>query len=290
MSSKHATMRNFILVMFSIPFFQGVLNAQTPWTRNKAGFYVQTSWQTSPLYQTVFDASAPGNRRTLERTIRENSFQLLAEYGLTDKTTIWSATPVRFQYSGALTNAAIGSTLKQGTLSGLGNMALACRHRFTSGDITFSGQARLDANTGRSNPSTGLNTAFDAWSVSLLFSVGQRRHQWHWFAYSGAGWRGPLNHTLALAGGEAGFKVRKYFLAITSDLVWYVGHDIAQYNTPVQKTALYAPDQSVWTFGARAGYEFNRFSGLFLGMNVPLVGNSITSQASWSAGLFFKWD
>ncbi|MBL7782578.1 MAG: hypothetical protein JNM22_15230 [Saprospiraceae bacterium] len=284
-------MRNFILVMFSIPLFQGVLNAQTPWTRNKAGFYVQTSWQSTPLYQTVFDASAPGNRRTLERAIRENSFQLLAEYGLSDKTTIWSATPFRFQYSGKSTGISTIPMLQQGRLNGLGNITLACRHRFSSGKVTITGQARLDFDSGKSSRITGLNSAYDAWSGSATLSIGQRSHtSGYWFVYGGAGWRGPLANSIVLGGGEAGLKFRQFFLAVMSDLSWRVGTKTYEVEAANKKTALYAPDQSVWLLGGKAGFEMNRFYGFYLGAVVPQAGNQAARQTSFLASMYFKWD
>lgn len=284
-------MRKFILVMLSITLFLEISNAQTPWTRNKAGFYVQTSWQTIPLYRSFFDASAAGNRRRLEREIRENSVQLLAEYGLSDKTTIWSTTPYRFQYSGNSTDAGAIPTLQQGRLHGLGNITLACRHRFHSGRVTVSGQARLDFDTGKQSRATGLSTAYNALSGSALLSIGQRNNtSWYWFIYGGAGWRGPLANSILLSGGEAGLKLRRLFLTVMSDLSWNVGSKTYEVESANKKTALYVPNQSTWLLGGKVGFEVNRFYGFYLGLLVPQTGDQTARQTSLLAAMYFKWD
>lgn len=284
-------MRKLILVMLSITLFREISNAQTPWTRNKAGFYVQTSWQTMPLYRSVFDASATGNRRRLEREIRENSFQLLAEYGLSDKTTIWSATPYRFQNSGKSTGISTAPMLQQGRLNGLGNITLACRHRFTSGKVTVTGQARLDFDTGKQSRATGLSTAYNALSGSALFSIGQRNNtSWYWFIYGGAGWRGPLANSILLSGGEAGLKFRRLFLTVMSDLSWNVGSKTYEVEAANKKTALFVPDQSIWLLGGKAGFEINRFYGFYLGLLMPQTGDKTARQTSLLAAMYFKWD
>lgn len=284
-------MRKFILVMLSITLFREISNAQTPWTRNKAGFYIQTSWQTIPLYRSVFDASAAGNRRRLEREIRENSLQVLAEYGLSEKTTIWSATPYRFQYSGHSTDAGATSTLQQGRLHGLGNITFACRHRFSSGRVTVTGQARLDFDTGKSSQTTGLNTAYDALTGSALLSLGQRNQAaWYWFVYGGGGWRGPLANSIILGGGEAGLKFRRFLLSLMCDLSWNVGSKTYEVQSANKKTALYVPNQSNWLLGGKVGFEVNRFYGFYLGIAMPQAGEQTTRQTSLLAAMYFKWD
>lgn len=282
-------MKSGIIVFSLLYLIHGFASAQSPWTRDKAGFYIQASWQTVPSYEIIFDRATEDRRRTLEREISENSFHFLAEYGITHKTLIWVDAPLQFMHSGTQTGSA-PTTLQAGSLRGLGNISFACRQNFISKKLTVSGQLRMDLPGARADQSTGLNTGFNAFSISALLSLGQRQGAWYWFGYGGLGARGIAANSSLLGGIEAGFKIRRHWISVFSDVSWNVGSDTYFVLPAIEKTGLFLPGQSYWNAGAKGKIAFSRFFGGILVVTTPIDGNLIPRQPALTAGLYFKWD
>ncbi|HPI05064.1 MAG TPA: hypothetical protein PLM41_01710 [Saprospiraceae bacterium] len=282
-------MKPAVIVLSLLCTLPGFVFSQSPWTRDKAGFYIQASWRTIPTYKTIFDRTAENRQRTLEREISENSFHFLAEYGITHKTLVWVDAPLRFMHSGAQTGT-LPVNLKAGTLRGLGNISLACRQNFLSKKINLSGQIRVDLPGTKVDPATGLSTGFDAIGFSALLSLGQRQGRWYWFGYGGWGARGLIGNSALLGGGEAGFKINRNWFAFFSDLSWNVGSDTYFVPPANERTGLFLPRQSYWNAGAKGMLAFGRFFGGIVVITAPIDGNLISRQPAFTAGLYFKWD
>ena len=282
-------MKSSVLVLFFIMLMHGFVPAQSPWTRDKAGFYLQASWQTIPSYGTVFDQASENRRRLLERRISSNSFHFLAEYGFSHKTLFWVEAPFRFVQSGAPTSA-VPPALPAGSLHGLGNITFACRQNFISGKLTFSGQFRVDLPATGLDSSTGLSTGFDALSANALLSLGQRDSKWYWFCYAGPGIRGKFGNSAVWGGGEAALKIRRHWLAVFSDVSWNTGSDTYSVPPANEKTALFLPRQGFWNAGAKGMIAFGRFFGSVISVSVPVDGDLNARQPAYTAGVYFRWD
>jgi hypothetical protein len=282
-------MKPIVIVLLLCFLFRGQAAAQSPWTRGKAGFYLEASWQTTPRYDVVFDKSSENNRRTLQREITENTFQFFAEYGISHKTTVWLAAPYRFLNAGSETNAG-PATLDAGSLGGFGNLSLACRHNFLSQKLALTGQVRVDLPDGHRNLNTGLITGFQQGTLSMLLSLGERTRSRYWFIYGGSGIRGAWTSPLILGGGEAALKIRRYWLVLYSNLSWNMGPDNLSSWNAQKNTSLFLPGQSFWNVGAKAIIPFDRFFGGVISVSAPLTGDLFPRQPALAAALYFKWD
>jgi hypothetical protein len=277
------------LCLFLLCLAHSAAIAQSPWTRGKASFYAQAAWQTIPTYSALYDQDFATGKRTLEREITENTFQLYGEYGITRKTTLWTAIPLRFVRSGDVVGG-VPTQLFAGSLSGLGNITVAVRQNFTSEKLTFSGQLRIDFPIDREEPLTGLSTGYDALSVWPSLSIGQGYGRFYWFAHAGWGARGLFHNQFIHAGAEAGLKIRKHWLILFSDYLQNIGTEIYPVSPANKMTGLFLPDQGYWAFGGKGILAFNRFFGGILTVAGAFDGDLVPSQPAYAVGCYFKWD
>lgn len=284
-------MPNVRLLLFLLGF-SGLttLRAQSPWTRSKAGFYVQAAWQFIPTYDAIFDQEAPNNTRSLDRKITENAVQLYGEYGISRKTTLWIAVPYRMLKSGDNTADVSQPRVQSGSLNGLGNISLAVRQNFISKKLAFSGQLRLDMPNRRFDQPTGLSTGYDALTLLTTLSVGQGYGKFYWYAYGGWGGRGSWKNNFIDVGAEAGIKAGKIWFIAFSELWQNTGSETYMVPPTNEVSALFLPDQSYWSFGAKGIVEINRFWGVVATGAGAFQGDLVPQRPAFSLGAFFKWD
>jgi hypothetical protein len=275
-------------LLSSLLLFSLLLSAQSPWPRSKAGFYAQAAWQFIPTYDAIFDQDAPDNTRKLEREISENAVQLYGEYGISRKTTIWVAVPYRFMKSGDA--IADMPQLEEGSLSGFGNITLAVRQNFSSKNLTFSGQLRVDFPIQSFDDAAGLYTGYDALTVLPTVSVGKGYSKYYWFAYGGWGGRGIWENQFVNVGAEGGAKLGKCWLIAFSELWQNIGSNIYWVPENQELTGLFLPNQSYWSFGAKGIYAFDRFWGIIATGAGAFQGDLVPQRPAFSLGAYFKWD
>lgn len=269
------------------PFHQA--SAQSPWTRGKASFYAQGAWQFIPSYTSIFDKSSETGKRSLERAISENTFQLYGEYGISRKTTVLTSIPFRFLHSGDIVDHA-PTGLNAGSIGGFGNISLALRHNFHSEKLAFSGQIKIDLPNNKKKESTGLRTGFDAFTFLPTLSIGQGYGRAYWFAYAGWGVQGKWTNHFVNTGAEAGLKVKKNWFILFSDFRWNTGSKAYPVGGNYIKTALFLPTQSYWAFGGKGIFAFHRFWGGVVTAAGAFDGDLVPSQPAFALGVYFKWD
>ena len=157
-----------------------LLAAQSPWTRNKSGLYVQAAWHFIPEYTSLFGPD--GSVIELERPISENTFELYGEYGLTKRTTVIANLPFRWMRSGDALELNQQPLTQGGYLFAPGNVSLAVRHNFLNKRLLLSGQLRADLPTASFVEELGLRSGYDAATVLPMASVGMGFKQFYWFA------------------------------------------------------------------------------------------------------------
>lgn len=266
------------------------LSAQSPWTRTKAGFYAQGAWQHIPTYDAIFDRKATDGTRLLEREITENAFQFYGEYGIARKTTVWVAVPYRVLKSGNIVTVGGNPIVREGILTGLGNITVAVRQNFVAEKWTLSGQLRVDMPNNRYQEGTGLRTGYDALTLLTTVSIGRGYGKYYWFGYGGWGGRGVWENHFVNFGFEGGVKIGKCWAIAFTDLWENTGSKVYFSPIPNLNTGMFLPDQSYWSFGAKGICEFNRFWGAIVTAAGAFQGDLVPQRPALSLGTYFKWD
>ncbi len=276
----------FLLVLF-FPFS---VQAQSPWPRSKAGFYVQAAWNFIPAYDEVFEGKNVATP-LLDREVAEHSFQLYGEYGLTRRTTLVAAVPVRFLRSGDFipSNYGIPET-REGNLTGLGNVSLGVRQAICEGLLRLTGTLRVDLPTQRYDDATGLRTGYNAWTVLPLLGTGMGRRRAYWFVYGGYGLRSNDYSHFLNGGAEAGWHLKKLWLIGFSEVVYALENGNIQLPLHNRIKSLYVNNQGYWSLGLKTIFELNRFWGITASAAGAGWGQYVPKRPGFGLGTYFKWD
>lgn len=276
-------MRNCILVLFLLPC---LASAQSPWARNKAGFYAQAGFNFIPTYSTLFGRN--GQDITLKYPVSERQLQFYGEYGITAKTTLVLSMPVVFTQRGDDDpNLPFEET---GWLSGIGNYNLALRHQFLRGKIALAGTLRVGFPSDRQYPDAGLRLGYNALTLEPMLSVGKGFRKTYGFLYGSYGYRG-INYSHFLRfGGEAGVHLGKFWLIGFSELVYSLENGSLGTPDYQRLTGLYINDQGWWSLGAKAIWQINRFVGINASYAGAAWAQLVPKSPGISAAFFVKWD
>ncbi len=283
-------MRKFLFTLCVIAAWAGKTDAQSPWARNKAGFYAQLGYHTIPTYTDLFGSG--GSDISMIREVSEQTLQFYGEYGLGRQTTVVANLPYRFNSRGARNpdNPYMFVQEDTGSISGLGNASLAIRHQFLSGKLALAGQVRFDFPSNKSIPFAGLRTGFDAATILPSISAGMGLGRAYWFAYGGYAVRTNDYSHYASAGAEAGWKLGPVWLVGFSDVVVSLKNG-DQKVTPLDAlTGLYVNDQGWLSIGVKGIWEINRFVGLVVSGAGVVWAQYVPKSPGLSAAVYFKWD
>lgn len=280
------TYRYLLLLLCPLPFLSA---AQSPWTRSKAGFYAQAAWHFIPAYESLFPPPILTSY-SLDRELRENTFQLYGEYGITAQTTFTASLPFRFSKAGRFLGNFATPETKEGSWNGLGNVSLAVRRTLLEGNLRLTGSLRVDLPVDRYDDATGLSTGYDAWTFVPMLSTGMGLGRGYWYAYGGYGLRtNDFSHFLDF-GVEAGMRVEKIWLIGFSE--WLHSLENGHVNMPFHNrlTGLYVNDQGWLSIGLKSVVEINRFWGVVLSAAGAADGQWVPKRPGFSVGTYFKWD
>jgi hypothetical protein len=281
-------MRIFLLIFCLFPC---ALSAQSPWSRSKAGFFVQGAWQTIPEYAALFGENGE-NSTELARKVTENAFQLYGEYGVSSKTTVMAVVPVVFNKRGAK-NPQFPYTfgrLDSGSIAGPGNVYLGVKHQFLAGKVALAGTLRVGLPVSEGQKNTGLRTGYDAFTVLPSLSVGMGLGRYYWFAYGGYGIRTNTYSHFVNAGAEAGCHLWKIWLIGFSEYLVSLENGSRPLPLSDVSSGLYLNDQGWLSVGLKSIVEFNRFWGLNLSATGAMWGQNVPKRPAFAFGAWFKWD
>ncbi len=263
--------------------FTGTLFAQSPWTKKKNEAYLQLSFSSISNYTELFGNPDYGT----DREITDNTLQLYAEYGVSDKTTLFANVPFKMVKSGNPTlNTAI---TPEGSESSLGNIQLGVKHNFYNKKWLVSGQVGIEANTGSYDTTTGLRTGYDAWTITPLVLVGRGFNNWYIQAFTGVDIRTNDYSSAYKLGGELGYKA--------VDWLWVAGFldGVASFQngetvipTSNALTGLYVNNQSYAAFGLKLIGEINDKFGANVGIGGAFGGRNVAKKPAFSLGLYYK--
>lgn len=274
---KQLTIIAALLISFS-------MFSQSPWTKKKGEGYVQLSFTTIANYDQLY-----GNPDyPTQREITDNTLQVYAEYGLSDKTTLIGNIPLKLVESGKA--VATTPVITEESKTSLGNIQLGIKHNFINKKWLLSGQLTVEANTSSYEAASGLRTGYDAWSFTPLVIAGRGFNKWYIQAFTGFDIRTNDYSSNYKLGGEVGYK--------TLDWLWVAGFldgvmslkngDLVQ--TPQNiATGLYVNDQSFAAFGLKLIGEFSDNFGANLGLGGAFAGRNVPKKPAISFGLYHKF-
>jgi hypothetical protein len=277
-----------LLGMIVLPW---ILAAQSPWARNKAGFYVQTGYNFIPSYATLFGTD--GEDIVLDRKVSERQIQLYGEYGVTKKNTLILALPFVFNERGASNPASPFHFAQEdsGRISGLGNVSMALRHQFLHGKIALAGTLRVGFPAGKAyKPLVDLRTGYGALTIQPMVSIGKGFRKTYGFLYGGYGYRSNHYSHFLNFGAEAGLHRGKFWLIGFSELVYSLENGSRVIPALDVLTGLYSNDQGWLSVGTKAIWEINRFLGISVSGAGAVWAQHVPKSPGIGAAIFFKWD
>ncbi|TCI92123.1 hypothetical protein [Tenacibaculum sp. M341] len=266
-------------------FSASIAFSQSPWTKKKDEAYLQLSFTTISGYTELF---AKEDAFSTNREISDNTLQLYAEYGLSDKTTLIANVPLKLVSSGDLVDTAVNLTTES-SLTSLGNIQFGVKHNFYNKKWLITGQLMIEANSGDFELASGLRTGYDAWSFVPVVSVGRGFDSWYIQAFTGVDIKTNEYSSAFKLGGELGYK--------TTDWLWIAGFldGLASFQNgevaiPVTNTltGLYVNNQSFAAFGLKLIGEFNDNFGANLGFGGALSGRRVAKAPALSVGVYYK--
>lgn len=280
-----------LLLICSLPV---VAFAQSPWVRSKAGFYAQAAWQFIPAYDAVYPDNNVSGTTPLHRKISEATFQLYGEYGITRRTTLTIALPLRFLRSGQTIITPLPDGYAAGTLVGIGNVSLSLRRTLHTGKITLAGTVRLDAPTNINDAEPGLRAGYNAFTCVPMLNAGRGFRHAYVFAYAGYGLRTNGYNDFLHAGLEGGWHFKKWWLTGFSELNLPLANTGDADGPPMPRqnllTHLYVNNQGYLSIGLKSQIELHRFYGIALSAAGAAWGRNVPAQPAFSAGIYFKWE
>ena len=75
-----------------------------------------------------------------------------------------------------------------------------------------------------------------------------------------------------------------------TELWWSVSGKAYEMPPANTVTGFFLPDQSYWSFGGKAIYEFDRFWGAVVTAAGAFQGDLVPQRPAFSLGAYFKWD
>ncbi|WP_075343299.1 hypothetical protein [Tenacibaculum agarivorans] len=271
----------YLLLLTTVTAF-----SQSPWTQKKGETYLQLSFTTIPTYSELF-----GNPDfTTERELNDNTLQLYAEYGISDKTTLIANLPFKFVASKDLVDASAPVALTaEESLTSLGNIQFGVRHNFYNKKWLISGQLTIGANSGTFDAPSGLRTGYDAWTFTPTISVGRGFNDWYIQAFTGVDIRTNDYSSNFKLGGEVGYKAISWLwlAGFLDGVASFTNGDVIIPPTNAL-TGLYVNDQSYAAFGLKLIGEFDDNFGANFGFGGAFDGRRVAKSPALTLGLYYK--
>ncbi len=275
-------MKNLLIILAFLNVI--VAQAQSPWVRNRAGYFAQFGYTIIPNYDQVFGEE---DNSQAKRSITEQTFQLYTEYGIGRKSTVLFSLPVR-SINGEFSNDRVQSKQQH---VGIGNVMLGLRQTLVSGRMPLTGTLKIELPAlGLPDDDLTMPHGFDALTALPMLSTGMGFNRGYWFAYGGYGLRTNKYTHFVNGGVEAGVKAGDWWLMAFTDVHYPLENGSAVMTTAQTLTRLYHDNQGWWAYGLKMAHEFNRFWGF----------NAYASSAGWAqyvpkkpalgVGIYFRWE
>lgn len=277
-----------LFLAFSLCFISPT-QAGGPWPAGKGGGFLQLS-NTFIRYQELLMYKL-GNT-PLRRSVLDNTIQVYAEYGLTDKFTAQLVLPYKVTATGDMlyeTTYPNYDTLLSGRLNGFSNISFAGKYTFFDDGFMMAGQLKTEARTFSYDNLTGLRTGYGTWAFvpSILFGGGFGKG----YAYGETGmavrthgYSEEIRSNLEV--GYSPFK--NFWTAIVLDTRRSLRN--GEYiDGNGHHTALYVNDQEFDAWGLKFSYQLENKLGLSAAFYGAFGGRYVAAFPTLNVGVFYQW-
>ena len=280
-----------ILISIVIIIFHHSVLAQSPWARSKSGFYAQLGYNFIPTYGTLFGKD--GEDIILDHEVSEQQIQLYGEYGLSNKTTLILSLPYVINERGASNpdSPLMFAVEDTGSISGLGNTRFAVRHQFLNGHVALAGTMLVGLPAPADyQPFTELSTGYDALLIQPMISIGKGFGRYYAYGYGSYGFRSnDYSHFLNL-GVEGGAQLGHFWVIAFSEWLYSLENGSRGLPGLDVLTGLNANDQGWFSFGLKAIWQINRFTGITVSGAGAFGGQYVPKSPGIGISAYFKWD
>lgn len=277
-------MRRFTALLAFL--FTTALFSQGAWTKSKNEVYTQLSYYSIGGYSGIY--GDPGYQS--ERKLTDNTIQLYAEYGASDKTTFVFSLPFKLIKAGDLVDASTTPLTTEASETALGNVTLGVKHLFHQGTWVISGQLNLGLNSGKFFEESGLRSGFDAYTISPKINVGRSFGRFFAQGSTGVDFRTNGYSSNFVLDVELGVKPFNKFWAIAflSNSSSFNNGDVILPASNLA-TAFYINDQEFTAYGFKAIFEVTDTIGILANYTSALSGNNVPRRAVIGFGLYSKF-
>jgi hypothetical protein len=278
-----------ISLISSLLFLFVSLNAQV-WTLPKNSVYTNIGW-TGYTYSDKFDET--GEIQPLSFDVTDNTIQLFAQYGITDKLTLQTSIP--FKIISKTDYVAFGLPPEPtslyyslDTIKYFGNIELGGIYKIFDGKPMVSVSLMASLNSTDRNYISGLQTGFNSNAIKpgagVMWSFNKAWLQY----YLGAEIR-DNNYAMALISNlEYGFKFGDGFYLAAQAYMRFPEPGENDCDCTTTLTAMYNSNQTYMGLGLKGGYSYKAF-GINAGLNTAFFAKNAPAQIAPSISLQYKY-
>ncbi|MBM1106296.1 hypothetical protein JQC67_09130 [Aurantibacter crassamenti] len=277
-------MRNITLLTALL--FTATLFSQGAWTKSKNEVYTQLSYYSIGGYSGIY--GDPGYQS--ERKLTDNTLQLYAEYGVSDKTTFVFSLPIKMIKAEGLVDSATSPLTAEGSETALGNITIGIKHSLLQSAWVVSGQLNIGLKTGSFFEESGLRSGYDTYTLSPKINVGRSFGRFYAQGSTGVDVRFNDYSSSYVLDAELGAKPFNRFWTIgffNLSSSFENGEVILPANNLV--TGFYVNDQEYAAYGLKFIFEATDKIGVLANYTTAISGNNVPRRAVFGFGLYGKF-
>lgn len=235
------------LLLVVIAFSVQLVQAQSPWTKEKGTTYLQLGI-TGLFYDT---AQIDGIKTTLDDDYTDITTQVYTEYGITNNLEALLIVPIKFASFDAKT------TDTSESISGFGNLTFGLKYKVYDHQWKISTGIQFQVNSSMKETNNNLSTDIDANTFLPYISVGSSAGKWYCFGNIGYGYMTNSYSDYLKLSTELGYNIiPKGYLILVLDTKNPIAEESAFENN-ASKWPSYLDRQTYNAFGLKFNYEFS---------------------------------
>jgi len=277
----------FLFTLLSV-FIVCASYAQGPWVYDSGHGYSHISLGALPSYNKVFEGNL-NNLVDLEGDISEFSIQSYSEFGLGKGFGAIVSSP--FNIISSTLDQPTNSGRVEGNIAGFGNAELGLKYNIYDKSVLVSTQLSVSLPLGSVNLDSGLQTAYDATTITPFVSVGKGFEKSYVYSYVGHDFtNNDFNDNLRF-GLEYGHKFySKLWTILAFNMKEPTKITTKLQDARIEETRSFVNDQYYNSLSLKLIYELSDEAGINFSSNLISVrANNLPFRAPLAIGYYRKW-